>query len=124
MIRILSRGSNKTSKSLENMKQINLRTQLDAYGQAGVTLLSAATPIDTGLTAYSWNYRIVNTRRGPSIEWFNTNQVDGTPVAILIQYGHGTKNGGYVVGRDFINPAMQPLFDRIAYDVWKKVTSA
>jgi hypothetical protein len=87
----------------------------------GVNALANSTPVETGLTARSWQYRIVKDRRGPTIEWYNTNQVNGTPVAILIQYGHGTGTGGYVAGRDYINPAMRPIFDTIADEVWRRV---
>ena len=90
----------------------------------GVAALQANTPVDSGATAASWDYRILATSRGLSIVWTNSNDAGGTPVAILLQYGHGTGTGGYVVGRDYINPAIKPVFDRIANDVWKVVTSA
>lgn len=96
---------------------------LSLYGQRGVDALAAATPKDTGKTASSWAYEI-NERSGEiQIIWHNTNLTyTGIPIAILIQYGHGTRNGGYVIGRDFINPALQPVFDAIAEDVWKEVS--
>lgn len=97
---------------------------LHSYGRLGVEALAAATPVDSGITADSWSYR-VTTKRGqrPKIEWFNNNvEEGGTPIVILLQYGHGTGTGGYVPGHDFINPAMQPIFDAIQADVWKKVT--
>jgi hypothetical protein len=96
---------------------------LDQYGQMGVDALAKATPQLTGLTAASWQYRITRDLRGPGIEWYNTNEENGKPVAILIQYGHGTRTGGYVQGYDYINPAIRPVFDKIAEDVWKKVSS-
>lgn len=90
----------------------------------GVAALSANTPTDTGETATSWQYRIIQDGRRIRIEWYNTHvDSNGTSIAILIQYGHGTRNGGFVQGRDFINPAMRPVFDQIANDVWKKVST-
>lgn len=99
----------------------NLFRSLDRHGQAGVDALARATPIDSGLTAQSWNYRIIQGARGPTIEWYNTNTQTGVNVAILLQYGHGTGTGGYVQGRDYINPAIQPVFDRILKDFLKEV---
>lgn len=124
MIRLNSRGNfQKTRSSLERMVRGDIFSQLDQYGKLGVQALSLATPVDTSLTANSWAYRIIRGKR-PGIEWYNTNNTStGTPVAILIQYGHGTGTGGYVMGRDYINPAMRPIFDKIAADVWKKVVS-
>lgn len=125
MIEVGGRGDfSVTRKALEKMRRANLFSDLDRYGQQGVDALAKATPIDENLTAISWAYRIVHHRKYPGIEWYNTNETtSGTPVAILIQYGHGTGTGGYVAGRDFINPAIRPIFDRIANDVWKKVTN-
>jgi hypothetical protein len=96
---------------------------LDQYGREGVAALSASTPIDSGETAKSWNYEIKRFRGGAKISWSNSHVIDGVPIAILIQYGHGTKNGGYVQGRDFINPTLRPIFDRIAEEAWKGVTT-
>lgn len=96
---------------------------LDKYGQAGVQALAKATPRDTGETAQSWRYRITRNGNRPGIEWYNTNAPYGTSVAILIQYGHGTGTGGYIQGRDFVNPAMRPVFDKIVEEFWKEVTS-
>jgi len=95
---------------------------LQKWGVRGVDALSNATPEDTGETANSWRYRVRVDKVGYSIEWYNTNIVDGKPVAILIQYGHATGTGGYVVGRDYINPTMQPIFDEMADELWKEVT--
>jgi hypothetical protein len=103
------------------MAKGDLFSGLDHYGRMGVDALARATPVDTGLTASSWAYRIRREKGRVGIEWYNTHTVSGVQVAILIQYGHGTGTGGYVSGRDYINPAMQPLFDQIADDVWKKV---
>jgi hypothetical protein len=94
---------------------------LDKYGKEGVQALSAATPIDSGKTRDSWSYQITRFRGGVTLTWLNSNVVEGVPIAILIQYGHGTSNGGYVEGRDFINPAIRPVFDRIANEIWGEV---
>lgn len=108
---------------LAKMTKGDLYTPLARYGQEGVAALSAATPKDSGETSGMWSYEIVRDAKSYSIIWSNGNVVDGRPVAILLQYGHGTGTGGYVSGRDYINPALQPLFDRIANDVWKEVTA-
>lgn len=122
MIKVTSIGDwKKTIDYLRNLLRGDIFSDLDRYGQMGVTALARYTPKDTGLAAHSWNYRIVKDRRGPRIEWFNSDVEGGAIVVLLIQYGHGTGTGGYVQGRDFINPAMQPVFDFIAEDVWKKV---
>lgn len=97
--------------------------ELDQYGQMGVDALSRATPVESGLTARSWRYKINIGRKRTSIEWYNTNENNGANVAILLQYGHATGNGGYVSGYDYINPAMRPVFDQISERVWSKVTS-
>lgn len=112
-----------TTKALLKMKRQELLNNLNAYGQRGVDLLRNATPVESSLTANSWYYRIVEERNGPRVEWYNTHGSDSgeTSVAVLIQYGHGTKNGGYVMGRDYINPAIQPMFDEIIHDIWEKV---
>jgi hypothetical protein len=124
MIGIESRGDFKKTRSfLKKMQRGDIFYDLNRYGEMGVSALGKATPIDSSLTANSWGYRIIRDRKFPGIEWYNTNVVNGTPVAILIQYGHATGTGGYVQGRDFINPAMQPVFDKIADEIWKKVKS-
>jgi len=97
---------------------------LDQYAREGVAALANATPIDSGLTAASWDYEITRSGRSYSIIWTNSNTVDDLPIAIMLQYGHGTGTGGYVQGQDYINPAMKPIFDQIAAKVWKAVTSA
>lgn len=94
---------------------------LDKYGKEGVEALAMATPIDTGETAASWVYTIERTNGSASIVWSNTHVVNGLNIAVLLQYGHGTRQGGYVVGRDYINPAIQPIFDKIAKNAWKEV---
>lgn len=123
-ISFTSKGDwSKTTKFLEKASSNSVYSDLHKYGKMGVEALAAATPVDTSLTANSWDYRIVRDRRGAGIEWFNTNRAGGTNVAILIQYGHATGTGGYVHGIDFINPAMRPIFEQIADGVWKKVTT-
>lgn len=120
-----SRVNDKTTKSLRKMKKSELLRDLNRYGAMGVALLASATPVETNLTAQSWKYRIVQERNGPRVEWYNTNDDgSGTPTVVLIQYGHATKNGGYVVARDFINPAIQPMFDEIINEIWKRVMMA
>lgn len=111
-------------KFLKAMKQNNLKKVLSQYGQKGVDALSAATPKDSGATAGSWDYSVEAGNGSISITWTNSVIVNGTPLVILLQYGHGTGTGGYVQGRDFINPAIQPIFDSIADGVWKVVTSS
>ena len=96
--------------------------KFDKYGRMGVDALSSATPIDTGLTAESWYYETKITKSGFSLSFRNSNVVDGVSIAIILQYGHATRNGGYVKGRDYINPAIQPIFDQIANDMWGEVT--
>lgn len=125
MITISSKGEFKnTDKFLKTMSEGQIFKSLGKYGQEGVNALASATPKDSGLTAGSWSYEVLNTRGTYSIIWSNTHVVDGRPIAILLQYGHGTGTGGYVAGRNYINPALRPVFDRIAKDVWREVTSA
>lgn len=114
----------KTEAFLKKMADGHIFDQLSRYGQAGVNALAAATPKDSGETANSWYYEIVRDNSSWSIIWGNNNVVDGRPIAVLLQYGHGTGTGGYVEGRDYINPALQPIFDQIAAEAWKAVTSA
>lgn len=96
--------------------------EFDRYGREGVAALSSATPVDTGKTASSWYYQIENKKGSVTISFHNSNIQNGVPIAIILQYGHGTRNGGWVQGRDYINPAIQPIFDRIADSAWKEVT--
>lgn len=127
MFRVTSKGDfSKTSSFLKKMSENGraIMQVLERNGQAGVVALEKATPVESALTANSWGYEVEKTRSGYSITWTNTNLVDGVPVAILLQYGHGTGTGGYVQGQDFINPALKPIFDKIANEVWKAVTSA
>lgn len=122
MISIKTSGSTaKLEKFIHFVTNGDLFRNLEHYGTMGVSALASATPVDSGLTASSWTYEIVRSRGQYSIRWHNTNVVNGLPVAILIQYGHGTGTGGWVQGRDFINPVIQPIFDQIANDVWEQV---
>lgn len=102
----------------------SLYAGLESLAQRGVDALASATPIDSGLSAQSWSYEIEVKDGHVFISWVNTNLVNGVPVVVLLQYGHGTGTGGYVMGRDFINPAIQPIMEQIASELWKKVTSA
>lgn len=125
MIRVTSSGSfRKTEASLRKMQKLNIPAIMHSCGQEGVNALAHATPIDTGLAAQSWSYEVNMTGGGYQIVWTNTDVENGFPVAIMLQYGYGTGTGGYVQGRDYINPAIQPIFDKIADKVWKAVTSA
>lgn len=100
----------------------NASALLRKYGDLGVSALAKATPVDTGKTAESWNYRITQKNGKILLEWYNTHVVDQRPIAILIQYGHATRNHGYVVGRDYVNPAMVGIFDNLAAELWKEMT--
>lgn len=125
MISFVSHGNfEKTEKFLKYMSKNDIFRNLDRYGREGAAALARATPADTGLAASSWTYEIRKEGSTYTIAWLNTNIENGFPVAIMIQYGHGTGTGGYVAGRDYINPAIRPIFDRIADDVWREVTSA
>lgn len=110
-------------KSVEKLPE-SISRALDEAGQAGVTALANATPVRTGLTASRWDYKIGVKRGVYSVVWTNDDIESGFPVAIMLQYGYGTGTGGYVQGQDYINPALKPVFDRIADKVWKVVTSA
>lgn len=112
----------KTTNFLERIKRHNFYAGLDQYGQIGVDALSAATPIDSGNTAASWTYSIEKTKQGVTIFWSNSNVNAGVNIAVILQYGHGTGTGGWVEGRDYINPAIRPIFDDIAENAWKEVT--
>ena len=124
-VRIKHHGNfNNTNKFLEKMSKLEIRQLLDAAGRVGVDALSAQTPKDTGATGSMWGYEVVSNGDSYSIHWTDDHVVDGFSVVIGLQYGHGTGTGGYVVGRDFINPAIRPIFDLIAENVWREVTSA
>lgn len=111
----------KTEKFLKHAGKRNLDAVLDRYGAKGVAALAAATPKKTGKTAESWSYKITKGKESIAIAWSNANIVDGVPIAVILQYGHGTRNGGYVQGVDYINPAMRPIFDEIAQEAWEEV---
>ncbi len=114
-------------KSLTFMTRVrsrNVRGILEKYGQRGVEALVIATPKATGKTAASWSYEIKMDDNGATLCWKNANIVDGVPIAVILQYGHGTRNGGYVQGTDYINPVMKPLFDEIAAELWREVRKA
>jgi hypothetical protein len=124
MISFKSKGDFSDLNSfLERAKETIKLGDLDRYGREGVAALAAATPKDTGRTAESWHYEIIREKESVSISFYNTNIQNGVPIAILLQYGHGTRNGGWVEGRDYINPAIQPIFDKIAEDAWKEVSN-
>ena len=125
MITIRQKGDfSKLTKYLNKVSKAADIRNLDKYGQRGVAALSSATPKDTGLTASSWSYEVVQNKQSISIEFHNTNIQNGIPIAIILQYGHATKNGGWIEGRDYINPAIQPIFDEIVAEAWKEVTKA
>ena len=112
----------KTTNFLTKLKQKRILDSFDKYGKEGVAALSSATPVDTGLTANSWYYKIEQTDTSVTLTFCNSNNQNGIPIAIILQYGHGTRNGGWVEGRDYINPAIQPVFDRILKELWGEVT--
>jgi hypothetical protein len=112
----------KASRYLERLKEAAKLGVLDKYGREGVAALASATPTETGLTASSWTYEIERKGSSVSIVYKNSNINKGVPIAVILQYGHGTGTGGWVQGRDYINPAIQPVFDRIADEAWKEVT--
>ena len=107
---------------LEKAKHVIKLSDLDKYGREGVAALESATPVDTGLTASSWYYRIEHVKGSATISFHNSNIQNGVPIAIILQYGHGTRNGGWVEGLDYINPALKPIFDKITNEAWKEVT--
>ena len=123
MISFRQKGDfSKLTSFLERTKETVHLGDLNKYGRQGVAALASATPVDTGKTASSWSYKIENNNGSVSISFENSNVQDGVPIAIILQYGHGTRNGGWVEGRDYINPAIQPIFDQIVNDAWKEVT--
>lgn len=107
----------KTIRIIKKMGEASYDAALKSAARRGVAALSAATPVQTGLTASSWDYRIEKTARDVSIVWTNSNIQNGVPIAVILQYGHGTGTGGYVQGQDYINPAIKPLMSAIARDV-------
>jgi hypothetical protein len=122
MIKITHSGNfNNTYRFFNNVSKKSYIQIFRKYGQLGVDALSSATPMDTGKTAMSWIYKISRYKRGITLSWHNTHSEGGAPVAILIQYGHGTRQGGYVQGIDYINPAMRPIFISISENLWREV---
>ena len=123
MITFRQKGDfSKLTRFLEKAKEVVRLGDLDKYGREGVAALASATPIESGRTASSWYYQVENKNGSASITFYNSNVNNGVPIAIILQYGHGTRNGGFVQGRDYINPAIQPIFDRIADEAWREVT--
>ena len=112
----------KTKQYLDKVKEVTRFRTLGRFGKEGVAALASATPVDTGRTADSWSYRVVEKSGSVEISFHNSNIQNGVPIAIILQYGHGTRNGGWVQGRDYINPAIRPIFDRIAEEAWREVT--
>lgn len=123
MIKFRQKGDfSKLTRYFERVKEVVKLGDLDKYGREGVAALESATPVDTGLTASSWRYEIDHGKDSVSISFYNDNIQNGVPIAIILQYGHGTRNGDWVQGRDYINPVIRPLFDKIADEAWKEVT--
>lgn len=125
MITFRQKGDfSKLTRYLERVKEAVKLGNLDKYGREGVAALASATPIESGKTASSWYYEIENKNGSATISFYNSNVNKGVPIAIILQYGHGTGTGGWVQGRDYINPAIQPIFDKIAEEAWREVTKS
>lgn len=125
MISFRQRGDfSKFSRYLKNVQKAAKVDILDKYGRAGVAALSSATPVDSGLTAESWYYKIERGNQSARIIFLNSNVNDGVQIAVILQYGHGTGSGGWVEGRDYINPAIQPIFEKLADEAWREVVNA
>ena len=123
MISVRQKGNfSKTVRYLNRVQKVDIRSVLDKFGREGVVALASATPTDTGKTAASWYYEITTKNGMAKLAFHNSNVQNGVPIAIILQYGHGTRNGGWVQGRDYINPVLQPIFDRIADEAWREVT--
>lgn len=123
MITFTHKGNfSRTNRFLEKALNVVKLGELDKYGRLGVDALAKATPVDTGRTAESWKYQITRSHGSATISWYNTNENEGVNIAVILQYGHGTRNGGFVRGRDYINPAIQPVFDQIAESAWKEIS--
>lgn len=124
MIKLKSNGSfSKTYKYLNKIDKLSMSGKFNEYGKRGVEELRKATPKDTGKTANSWDYKVVKGSKNISVIWFNTNEVDNVNIAVVIQYGHATKNGGFVRGIDYINPAIKPIFEDMAKEIWEEIKS-
>lgn len=125
MIKFTSKGDfSRTLKFLEKMKKFKIENILIKYGERGVAALASATPVDSGTTASSWGYKIVSNGESATINFTNSNVNKGVNIAIILFYGHGTGTGGFVEGRDYINPAIQPIFDQIVEEAWSEVVNA
>lgn len=125
MIRFVHKGDfGRTTRFLTKVKNLRIEQILNKYGQMGVEVLAAATPVDSGKTAASWSYEVEGGVGNCAIYWTNDHTNEGYNIAILINYGHGTGTGGYVESNPFISPAIQPIFQAIADAAWKEVTSA
>lgn len=123
MIRFIHKGNfNNTEKFFSRAKKMNVESILNKYGDVGVRALSESTPMNSGKTSQSWGYEVKGTKESASIIWTNSNINKGVNIAVILQFGHGTGTGGYVQGRDYINPAIQPVFDEIADSAWREVT--
>ena len=124
MFKLTSRQEGKkTEDFLKKAKELQIESVLNKYGSKGVQALAAATPVDSGRTASSWGYELEQTGNGWSIHWTNDNINKNVNIAVILQYGHGTGTGGYVAGRDYINPALAPIFEEIANEAWKEITT-
>lgn len=125
LFKLTSKGDfTRTFKFLNRMQNFKIESILERYAQEGVSALASATPVDSGTTANSWGYEIEYSGESATIYWTNTNANKGVVIAVILQYGHGTGTGGYVQGRDYINPAMRPVFDQIADAAWREVVNA
>ena len=125
MIRIRQKGDfSRAIRYMKNAQSATSRIDLDKYGREGVAALASATPVDTGRTANSWEYRVTRDGGSFKLSFINTNIQNGVPIAIILQYGHGTRNGCWVQGIDYINPSLQPVLDRLANDIWREVTKS
>lgn len=113
----------RTEAFLKGANQLNIQSTLSKYGERGARALEANTPIDSGETARSWGYQIIGSKGRYKLVWTNSHVVDGVPIAIILQYGHATRSGSYVSGRDYINPALKTILDELAQELWKEVTS-
>lgn len=123
MISFRQKGDfSKVTRYLEKAKNGARLDILDKYGHEGVAALASSTPVETGKTASSWYYEIKRSKEETVIYFCNSNKNENVPIAIILQLGHGTGTGGWVQGRDYINPAIQPIFDKLADEAWREVT--
>ena len=125
IVTIKQRGNfNNSERWLKRITHRDFASKLADYGELGVAALYENTPYDTGATARAWRYEISRSPERVTISWVNDNRPYGVPVAVIIQYGHATRNGGWVEGIDYINPALRPVFEEISDKLWKEVTKA